>query len=170
MITSAQDPYVFIVGFPRSGTTLLRRMVDAHPRIAITPETHWIPRYFKKRVGLTREGLVTPELIPKLLEYRKFHNLKIGRGDLEKLISSGEPVSYASFVSGIFNLYGKRKRKRLVGDKTTSYVRHIPILHTLWPMAKFVHLIRDGRDLCLSMLEWKRVRRSGSSRGLGSSR
>jgi len=39
-------------------------MVDAHPQIAVVLETHWIPRYFEKRKGLTPEGFVTPGLIP----------------------------------------------------------------------------------------------------------
>jgi Sulfotransferase family len=148
---------VFIVGCPRSGTTLLRRMVDAHPHIAVVHETHWIPRCFEKRRGLTPEGLVTPELISKLLEYRRFPKMKIGREELERLINSDEPVSYSSFVSAIFDLYGQRKGKSLVGDKTPSYVFSLPTLHALWPKAKFVHIIRDGRDVCLSMLNWKKA-------------
>ena len=40
------NPYVFIVGCPRSGTTLLQRLVDAHPQIAIILESHWIPRLY----------------------------------------------------------------------------------------------------------------------------
>ncbi len=157
---SSPNPYLFIVGCPRSGTTLLRRMVDAHPQIAITRETHWIPRYFEQRIGLTPEGLVTPLLIRELVEDRKFPNLRIGQEDLERLISAGDSVTYARFVSGIFDLYGRRKHKRFVGDKTPGYVQHIPLLHALWPGAAFVHLIRDGRDVCLSMLEWKRAPRT----------
>ena len=61
------NPYVFIVGSARSGTTLLQRMVDAHPQVAVINEARFIPRYFNKRTGLTPEGFVTPELIPKLL-------------------------------------------------------------------------------------------------------
>jgi hypothetical protein len=38
------NPFVFIVGCPCSGTTLLQRLPDSHPLVAITPETHWIPR------------------------------------------------------------------------------------------------------------------------------
>ena len=151
------NPYVFIVGSPRSGTTLLQRMVDAHPQIAVVHETHWITRYFEKRTGLTSEGFVTPELIPKLLEYRRFPKMKVGREELERLINSDEPVSYPSFVSAIFDLYGQRKGKSLVGDKTPSYVLSLPTLHGLWPTAKFVHIIRDGRDVCLSMLNWKKA-------------
>jgi hypothetical protein len=75
------NPYVFIVGSTRSGTTLLQRIVDAHPQIAVVHETHWITRYFEKRTGLTPEGLVTPELIPKLLEYRRFPKSLFGKGE-----------------------------------------------------------------------------------------
>ena len=145
------NPYAFIVGCPRSGTTLLQRMVDAHSQIAVTPETHWIPRFTKKRWGVTREGQVTQELIARLLEDPGFVALNIGREELVKLLGSGEPITYSSFVSGIFDLYGKAQGKRLVGDKTPGYVRRMRTLHVLWPKARFVHLIRDGRDVYLSM-------------------
>jgi hypothetical protein len=148
------NPYVFIVGSTRSGTTLLQRMVDAHPQIAVVHETHWITRYFEKRTGLTPEGFVTPELVPKLLEYHRFPKMKVGREELERLINSDEPVSYPSFVTALFDLYGQHEGKSLVGDKTPSYVLNLPTLHGLWPEAKFVHIIRDGRDVCLSMLNW----------------
>ena len=151
-----ENPYVFIVGCARSGTTLLQRVVDAHPQIAIIHETHWITRFFEKRTGLTAEGLVTAELITRLLEHPRFYKFGMGRQDLEGLIASGEPVSFSSFVTGIFDLYGKAKGKCLVGDKTPPYVRSLPLLHTLWPKAKYVHLIRDGRDVGLSVMNWKK--------------
>lgn len=150
-----QNPYLFIVGCPRSGTTLLRRLINAHPGVAITRETHWLPAFYRKRNGLTPEGLVTPELIPKLLEDSDFAKLRVGRKQLEKLIKSSEPTSYASFVTAVFNLYGQAQGKALVGDKTPGYVRNLGVLHNLWPRARFVHLIRDGRDTCLSAINWK---------------
>jgi len=85
--------------------------------------------------------------------------MRIGQDELEGLVAGEEPVSYSTFVSAIFDLYGKGQGKRLVGDKTPSYLRHIPTLHGLWPKAKFVHIIRDGRDVCLSILNWKRGER-----------
>jgi len=156
------NPYVFIVGCPRSGTTLLQRMVDAHPEIAVVFETHWIPRWFEKRRGLTPEGYVTPKLVGRLLENRRFKHLKIGREDLERLISPSEPVPYASFVTDIFDLHGEVAGKHLVGDKTPAYVRSVPTLHELWPETKFVHLIRDGRDVFLSLKNWSKT---GSAAG-----
>lgn len=160
--TLMQNPYVFIVGCTRSGTTLLRRMVDAHPQIAITFETHWIPVFFEQRTGLTPDGLVTPNLVSELLQYPRFDRLQIGREDLERLIGNGEPVSYASLVSGLFDLYGKARGKALVGDKTPSYVGSLPTLHALWPRARFVHLIRDGRDVALSLIDWREGERIAS--------
>ena len=144
------NPYVFIVGCPRSGTTLLQRIVNAHPQIAITPETHWIPRVFEKRKGLTPAG-VTPELISVLLQLPRFTGLGIGQQELVAMIAGGRPLSYSSLVTGIFDSYGKAQGKALVGDKTPGYVRRMNTLHALWPEARFVHLIRDGRDVYLSM-------------------
>jgi hypothetical protein len=47
----AVNPYVFIVGCPRSETSLLQRIVDAHPDIAVVFEMHWISRWLEKRRG-----------------------------------------------------------------------------------------------------------------------
>ena len=145
------NPFVFIVGCPRSGTSLLQRIVNAHPQIPITPETHWIPRLFEKRKGLTPEDMVTTELISRLLEQPRFTRLGIGQEELLAMIAGGRPVSYSSLVTAIFDSYGDAQGKALVGDKTPGYVRRMNTLHALWPQARFVHLIRDGRDVYLSM-------------------
>ncbi len=155
MVNGSKNPYLFIVGCPRSGTTLLRRVLDAHPSIAITRETHWVPAIFSDKEGLSPDGFVTPELIPKLLADRRFLRLGIPSQALMKLTESPEPIHYAKFVSVIFDLYGKTQNKPLVGDKTPGYVRQLSLLHNLWPTARFVHLIRDGRDTCLSAVNWK---------------
>jgi hypothetical protein len=151
------NPYVFIVGCPRSGTTLLRRLVDTHPHIAIIHQSRFIPNFFEGRRGLTPEGLVTAKLVDRLLQARGVKNLETSRELLESLVEAGEPVSYSTFVTGVFDLYGKGQGKPLVGDKTPAYVRRIPTLHTLWPEARFVHLIRDGRDVCMSAINWRKA-------------
>src|SRR5215471_19102706 len=151
------NPAVFVVGCPRSGTTLLRHLLGAHPQIAITPEAHWIAKWFEKRRGLTPNGLVRKKLIPRLLAHPKFKLLQLTEGDLRRLAPKGQSLAYASFVSGIFDLYGQRRRKALVGNKTPDAVRDIGTLHELWPSARFVHLIRDGRDVALSFFDWRSV-------------
>jgi hypothetical protein len=150
------NPYLFIVGSHRSGTTLLRRIVEAHSRIAVAPETQWLAEFYKKRVGLTSDGAVTPLLVVQLLADPKFHHMHVGPGELGRLLGPGEPPPYARFVGRIFDAYGRAQGKPLVGEKTPNHVRQIRVLHALWSQAKFVHLIRDGRDACLSVLAWKR--------------
>jgi hypothetical protein len=157
------NPHLFIVGCPRSGTTLLGRMVDAHPEIAIIHEGRFVAAWFERRRGLTPDGMVTPELIDELLGYPPFENVAVGRAELERLLRAGDQIAYSSFVSSVFDLHGRAHGKPLVGDKTPHYVRSLPTLHSLWPAAKFVHLIRDGRDVSQSVLGWRKVTERGGS-------
>lgn len=150
------NPYVFLVGCLRSGTTLLQRIVDAHPQIAVIHETQWVPRWYERGVGLNDDGVVTPELVTRLIEHRRFSRLQVEAQRVAELIRSDEPKHYARFVTEVFDLHGQVKGKPLVGEKSPGYVRHLPTLHALWPDAKVVHLIRDGRDVALSVLDWKK--------------
>jgi hypothetical protein len=106
---AGRNPYVFIVGCPRSGTTLLRRMLDAHPQLAITPETHWIPRHLERGVGVTPEGFATPGLITAIVGSPMFRRTGIGRVELEGLLGTNESVSYSDFVRGFFDMYGRAR-------------------------------------------------------------
>jgi hypothetical protein len=115
---------------------------------------HWITDHFRDRKWLGPEGRVTPEQVASMVEQKRFRQFDFSREAFQGLLGSGEPLSYRAFLESIFALYGKNKGKRLVGNKTPAYVRRIPTLHSLWPEAKFVHLIRDGRDVCLSVLNW----------------
>jgi sulfotransferase family protein len=151
------NPYVFVVGCPRSGTTLLQRLLDAHPRLAVIDETRWIDHWCTERRGVTAEGFVTGELIMQLLEFPRFAQLGLGREELESLLNGGRPLQYPSFVAGLFDLYGRSRGKPLVGDKTPRYVRSLPTLHEFFPQARFVHLIRDGRETSLSVVNWRKA-------------
>jgi hypothetical protein len=151
------NPYAFIVGAPRSGTRLLGRLVHAHPDIAVIHEARFVPGWFRHRHGLTPEGFVTPELVEKLVEFERFEQFAVERDQLEQLVARRERMPYSAFVTELFDLHGKALGKRLVADKSPRYVRNLPTLHELWPEAKFIHLVRDGRDVGLSVLSWKKV-------------
>jgi hypothetical protein len=151
------NPLFFLLGCPRSGTTLLQLMLDAHPQIAIIPEIRWLARQFTSREGLTPEGLVTPALLDRLGSLGDFTPSPLTREELAELLASDRPLSYADFIAFLFDRHGQNKGKALVGHKNADPVfpTDIRTLHTLWPNAKFVHLIRDGRDVCLSVKVWR---------------
>jgi hypothetical protein len=154
---AAMNPYVFVVGCPRSGTTLLQRMLDAHPHLALIDETRWIDHWSKPGRGVTAEGTVTEEFIERLLDFPRFAQLGLGRDELLALLDYSPPPTYPTFVSHLFDLYGRARGKAMVGDKTPRYVRSIPLLHELFPQARFVHLIRDGRGTALSIINWRKA-------------
>ena len=153
------NPFAFIVGNPRSGTTLLRHILDSHSQVAFLVESAWIMNWFEKRMGITAEGAVTPELVPLLLsKHRLFRDLDLGitAQDMYAWIHASPELPWATFISTLCNLYGQARGKPLVGNKTPSFVRRIHTMHQLWPKAKFVHIIRDGRDVFLSArAKWK---------------
>jgi Sulfotransferase family len=154
------NPYVFFVGCPRSGTTLLLRIGDAHPELAIVGELHWVPRLWERRVGITPEGIATRELVDTVLADRRFRKLDLDAEVVAKVLKDGRQKHFARFVTEVFDLHGQAKGKPFVGEKTPGYVRLLPTLHSLWPQARVVHLIRDGRDLALSLQDRTRSERA----------
>jgi hypothetical protein len=151
------NPRFFIVGAARSGNTLLQRLLNANPAITVVDETHWIPKWLARGRGLTPDGKVTPAFVRRLADYPRFARWQIPLEGLEEIVADGARPTYAAFASRFFDLYGEARGKALVGDKTPRYVRDIPTLHALWPQAKFVHIIRDGRDVCLSANAWRKA-------------
>jgi hypothetical protein len=151
------NPYLFAVGAPRSGTTVLQRLLDAHPQLCVAFETHWIPYMYRHRRGVAEDGTVGMDFLEVLSENHRFTRLELDPRDVRALFEPSGRVSYSAFTSGLFDLYGARKGKRLVGEKTPHYCRDIPTLSALWPAARFIHIIRDGRDVALSLMNWKGV-------------
>lgn len=156
------NPHLFLVGCPRSGTSLLSRMVNAHPSISMVRRMPRIVRYFEDGECVTSEGMVRPTFIQALLARGRFGRtrlLPVIRQDLEGLLETNRPVLYADLVTAIFDRYAEERGKPLAGTKTNKLVRSIKTAHQLWPHAKFVHIIRDGRDVCLSAIQWHRAKK-----------
>ena len=148
----SKNPCVFVVGCPRSGTTLLQRMLDNHPELTVANDTHFITRAAKQVLRKDPNPLLTPELTSAVANYRRTH--RMGLDNTEITEASRDCDTYADFVSRLYDLRGSKKGKPLSGEKTPDYCRQMPVLHALFPAAKFVHIIRDGRNTTLSTLNW----------------
>jgi len=146
-----KNPFMFMVGCQRSGTTLLQHMLNSHPEIAVMPEGGWFGTWYEMRLGVSHEGFAKRELVSRVLRTHKNIELGATPEELEAMVEPEGEVRYADFVSNLFDRCGKARGKALVGSKNPDYLRRLPTMHRLWPQAKFVHIIRDGRDVCLSV-------------------
>ncbi len=140
-------PVPFIVGVTRSGTTLLRLMLDAHPELAIPPETHFVPQLIKttKKGGVSCEeahGVVTG--------HRQWGDFNLDSGELLRRYCALDRIDPESTVRTFFELYAEREGKPRWGDKTPNYVKRMRQIQRTIPEARFIHMIRDGRDASLS--------------------
>lgn len=139
----------FVIGFPRSGTTMLQCMLNAHPRLACPAETRFmIPAYERRkhsgdmRVLANREKLADGMLNNK---YRHLQDLGVDKAVLrEAMVNSAGTLG--SFCAAPYEAFAKQNGKERWGDKHPRYTRHVDMLLDLFPGAQIVHLIRDPRD------------------------
>lgn len=149
-----RDPFVFVVGCPRSGTTLLQRMLDHHPDLAVANDTHFIPRAVKG-LDIGPDTPLTPELVERVRTYRRFYRLGLDEAEVDE--AARDAATYRAFVGRLYTIFARKQGKPLGGEKTPDYARSIAFLHDVFPDTRFVHIIRDGRDVTLSTLDWAKV-------------
>lgn len=148
-----QDPPVFIVGCGRSGTTLLRLMLDSHPDLAIPGESHFIPTLWRaRRHYVTKGALDVDRLVEAILQAREFRLWEVPEDAARQRVRDMRPATFGGVLAAVYLAYAEQHGKRRWGDKTPSYVRIMPLLDQLFPGARFLHIIRDGRDVALSYL------------------
>lgn len=129
------NPPTFVVCAPRSGSTWLRLMLNDHPEVAAGLESyvfsdyagleHMIAAYYGKRGKLVGLGDYLPE-------ERFYHHVR-------------------AFVDGMFNDFLARENKQFLVEKSVRHSFFLQTIHRLYPEARIIHLVRDGRDVALSI-------------------
>jgi hypothetical protein len=152
-------PAPFIVANPGSGTTLLRMMLDAHPDLAIPPETHFLPELIATAREIRRANDRKPtgeELADAIASRRRWEDFHLDRDELVERMSGrrGESGSKAA-IRAFYELYAESQGKPRWGDKTPDYLLYIRRIGRVLPEARFIHLIRDGRDVAASRRRWR---------------
>jgi len=148
---SNRPPMPVIVGAPRSGTTLLRLMLDSHPDLAIPPETSFVAAIAALN---ETDGDLRSRFLDTITAYPpsapNWHDFGLAREALAEAVQALEPFSVADGLRSFYRLYAQRFGKSRWGEKTPDYSLHVGTIAALLPEARFVHLIRDGRDVAAS--------------------
>jgi hypothetical protein len=145
-------PPLFIIGNPRSGTTLLRLMLTNHQNIVIPPECGFAVWFYEKyKFAIFSETLVE-SFIKDLSTAKKIETWDLDYSKLLDYILTAQPSSYPDIVEAVYKFYGHANGRTFLrwGDKNNFYLHHIDTIREMYPCAHFIHIIRDGRDVACS--------------------
>ncbi len=134
----------FIVGSARSGTTLLRLILNAHSEVAIPPESRFITE-------LWRDGETSVDNFLKALSaHARFQAWDLPIESVRQELEGASTAEYRDLIEAAFKAFAREHGKARWGDKTPRYVAEMERIASLWPEARFIHMIRDGRNVAQS--------------------
>lgn len=142
----SHPPAPFVIGVVRSGTTLLRLMLDSHPELAIPPETHFLPRVIRA----TRQGATPERVVWVITSHRRWGDFGLDADELLERLRAIAPLEAGPAIRAFYELYAEKQGKPRWGDKTPGYATRVRRIQRALPEARFIHLVRDGRDVVLS--------------------
>ncbi len=122
-------------------------MLDAHPPLAVPDESHFViglaPPWWRPRRQATLDDMLAHPKLPPGTSIRS----RCG----PRSAADARVRSYAALLGRVLAL---AIRVGSLGDKTPGYVSYLPTLARMFPDARFVHIVRDGREVAASLAEW----------------
>ena len=150
----------FIIGNPRSGTTLLRLMLNQHDEIVVPPEcgfSVWLSDQFADK-NFFSDGIKF-DFAAQVVKSRKFETWGVDERELKDFLQHQECNSYKDAVLAIYLFYALKRGRSpsLIGDKNNYYINHLEKIDVLFGSPKYVFIVRDGRDVACSYLALQAV-------------
>jgi hypothetical protein len=155
--TGADAIFPVVLGCVRSGTTMFRAVLDSHPCLAVPPEAYFVApalvyrsRYESGSGAGARLDL--DRLLADIAADRSFPDWQLEPAALEEVRRLPLPTVPDALLA-LYRAYAHQQGKARAADKTPFHLLHIELLAASFPQARFVHIVRDGRDVVPSILE-----------------
>ncbi|SRX75398.1 sulfotransferase family protein [Aequorivita antarctica] len=148
----------FILANPRSGSSMLRIVCESHSQLCVPPESGfmewWYPKYKTWQASDNRDQIKINLFVKDILSSKKIETWHLDSEFLFKMIEKENPRNYAEIIALVYISFGLKSNKDLKvwGDKNNYYLHKTILLNKIYPKAKFIHLIRDGRDVATSYM------------------
>ncbi len=154
---------LFIVGMPRSGTTLLAGLLSAHSRLAVAPETgyfNWVWKPIERAGGFLRWNLVEFHL-KRWFQRPTLAPLKLAEsGAMEMFHHAWDKgqLTHHLILESILGGYAANQGKEFWGEKSPEHFMYVPAIKSEFPDARIISIVRDPRDVHLSLAKvpWNR--------------
>jgi Sulfotransferase family len=155
------DEPIFVVGAPRSGTTLLAALLAGHSEIACGPETQFFHKLERADLDAAARDRRWPARATELVSsltlagQRVIDLFEIDDAALEADLAARRPA-VASMLEALTGTVADRAGKRRWAEKTPNHILHLDSIRSTWPNAPVVRIVRDPRDSAASMrrLPW----------------
>jgi len=151
-VPDSHKPPIFIVGSPRSGTTLLHSLINRHPSIAISGETRFFADIYKRRsaFGPLENFQNRQRLVDQYLSTARIKRLHVDLAVLRQRLLD-EATSYPALLTAIMRCCADARGKPHCGEKTPHHSFFTETLSDWYPGASIIHLVRDPRDVVASL-------------------
>jgi hypothetical protein len=168
---------IFIVGVNRSGTTLMRTILERSPQIAIARENHFLghirasegARYYFRRAGDLRDDATVRRIVEllyggefarrsrwrELSPFWKWLIAEVPRDEVERQLLAAERTERGMFVA-FLRIYADHMGKPIIGEKTPTHLDYVDTLLEWFPDGRVIHMLRDPRAVFVSDLRRRR--------------
>lgn len=165
--------YVFIVGVSRSGTTLVKNILNASSTVGIATENHYLghlipgegARHVFRRFGdlsddrnverlvdfVYANGMATASRLRGMSRQWRWTVRNVARDEFLRRVLASDRSERAIFTV-LLEVYADKKGKQIKGEKTPAHVRYVDTLFQWYPGARLIHMIRDPRGIYVSEL------------------
>ncbi|ETX05669.1 sulfotransferase family protein [Candidatus Entotheonella palauensis] len=142
---------LFLVGCPRSGTTLLQSLLATHSQVISFPESHFYNTMTTSRFGLRQLGLASPRIRAKFSGFLKL----IGYPDMQCYVPyfAISRRQYSRAFITVLDAVARQQNKQVWLEKTPRHLHYIDDISAFVPECKFIHLVRRGEDVVASLYD-----------------